>query len=210
MAARRVVVWFRNDLRLHDCAPLHEAVKLAQRTPGTEVLPVYCFDPRQYGTTDDVFLGKGFGAPKTGHHRAKFILESVLDLKAQLQKVGSDLLILVGEPEKLLATEAVAGPATAASAGSKQGPLILASAEVCPEECGVERAVGRAVRPAGGSLNLFHNATLYHREDVLSQFGSELERMRSTYRIPESLLVASLRPVSYLPNQTVMSCGQPC
>ena len=177
MAARRVVVWFRNDLRLHDCAPLHEAVTIAQRTPGTEVLPVYCFDPRQYGTTDDVFLGKGFGAPKTGHHRAKFILESVLDLKARLRTVGSDLLILVGEPEKMLSTMAVTGRPSTGGDNTQLGPLILASAEVCPEECGVERAVARAVRPGGGSLSLFHNATLYHREDVLKQFGPELERM---------------------------------
>jgi len=38
------IVWFRNDLRLHDHEPL-----VAANTSATSVLPVYCFDPREYG-----------------------------------------------------------------------------------------------------------------------------------------------------------------
>lgn len=45
-----------------------------------QVLPVYCFDPRHFGTTP-------FGSPKTGKYRSKFILECVMDLKQQLRCV---------------------------------------------------------------------------------------------------------------------------
>lgn len=38
------LVWFRNDLRLHDHEPLAAACQGA-----TSVLPVYVFDPREYG-----------------------------------------------------------------------------------------------------------------------------------------------------------------
>ena len=43
-----------------------------------QVLPLYCFDPRSFGTTP-------FGNPKTGSLRAKFLLDSVQDLKANLR-----------------------------------------------------------------------------------------------------------------------------
>ena len=47
-----------------------------------QVLPLYCFDPRSFGTTP-------FGNPKTGSLRAKFLLDSVQDLKANLRWVFS-------------------------------------------------------------------------------------------------------------------------
>ena len=43
-----------------------------------QVLPLYCFDPRSFGTTP-------FGNQKTGSLRAKFLLDSVQDLKASLR-----------------------------------------------------------------------------------------------------------------------------
>ena len=45
----RVIVWFRNDLRVHDNPVLAEAIKIVQARPQmTEVIPVFCFDPRFY------------------------------------------------------------------------------------------------------------------------------------------------------------------
>ena len=175
MAARRVVVWLRNDLRLVDSAPFTRAVALAKSSPSTEVLPVYCFDPRMYGLTNQVFLGKGFGAPKTGHYRAKFVLESVLDLKHRLRAIGSDLLILVGQPEDVLPS--VLGGAAPPVVGQSP-PLVIASSEVCYEERVVERAVRSALRACSGAkLELLWGHSLYQMDDVLEQFGPGLERM---------------------------------
>lgn len=42
------IVWFRNDLRLHDHEPLAAAGSSA-----TSLLPVYIFDPREYGKVGD-------------------------------------------------------------------------------------------------------------------------------------------------------------
>ncbi len=58
-----------------------------------EIIPIYVFDDR-------FFNGKtSMGFDRVGIHRRRFILESVLDLKAQLIALGSDLLILRGKSE---------------------------------------------------------------------------------------------------------------
>lgn len=58
-----------------------------------QVVPLYCFDPRQYITTPH-------GNPKTGGFRAQFLLESVQDLKQSLRHIGSDLMVCMGTPEE--------------------------------------------------------------------------------------------------------------
>lgn len=83
------IVWFRNDLRLHDNEAMTEALLKAKK-----VLPVYVFDRR-------VFEGKtSFGFEKTSKFRTKFIIESVQNLRENLQKKGGDLVIRIGNPEE--------------------------------------------------------------------------------------------------------------
>ena len=57
------------------------------------MVPLYCFDPRQYIATP-------WGNPKTGGYRAQFLLESVQDLKQSLRHIGSDLMVCMGTPEE--------------------------------------------------------------------------------------------------------------
>ena len=89
MKRKRVIVWFRQDLRLHDNEALTDALK-----SGKEVIPVYVFDER-------IFKGRSrFGFRKTGKIRARFIIESVSDLRNSLRKLGSDLIVRTGKPEE--------------------------------------------------------------------------------------------------------------
>jgi deoxyribodipyrimidine photo-lyase len=89
MKRKRVIVWFRQDLRLHDNEALTDALK-----SGEEVIPVYVFDER-------IFKGRSrFGFRKTELFRARFIIESVKDLKKSLRLLGSDLIIRIGKPEE--------------------------------------------------------------------------------------------------------------
>lgn len=94
-ATTRVVVWFRNDLRLQDNYAVKQAESIATRTAGCDVLPLYVFDPR-------TFAPSSWGSPKCGGHRGRFQLESVLNLKKNLRAVGSDLLVAVGKPEEVI------------------------------------------------------------------------------------------------------------
>jgi len=85
------IVWFRNDLRLHDNEAFFEASSISQT-----VIPVYVFDPRIFGAQTS------YGFPKTGKFRAQFIIQSIIDLRNRLREKGSDLIIQIGKPEETL------------------------------------------------------------------------------------------------------------
>ena len=76
------ILWFRQDLRLHDNEALIESVRNAD-----EVVPVYVFNVK---------------ADRISAFRLKFLIESVADLRHQLRALGSDLLIRIGKPEEVI------------------------------------------------------------------------------------------------------------
>ena len=86
----RSIIWFRNDLRVTDNATLNAAVKAS-----SEVIPVFIFDPAQWAEDR-------WGQVKTGPFRSRFLLESLADLKADLEDLGGALLVRRGEPADVL------------------------------------------------------------------------------------------------------------
>jgi deoxyribodipyrimidine photo-lyase len=82
---KRILVWFRNDLRLHDNPTLSKAC-----ADGDEVIAYYCFDQRFYKNTN-------LGFPRTGPRRATFILESLAELQGNLEKLNIPLVIHIGD-----------------------------------------------------------------------------------------------------------------
>ncbi len=82
---KRILVWFRKDLRIHDQPALSAALAEAN-----EVVAYYCFD-KQHFSNDQ------FGFPRTGALRAKFILESLADLQIQLAQLNVPLVLHIGE-----------------------------------------------------------------------------------------------------------------
>ncbi|MEB3355690.1 MAG: DASH family cryptochrome [Synechococcales bacterium] len=141
---QRILIWFRNDLRLHDHEPLYRALK-----EGAQVIPVYCFDPRQFATTS-------FGFPKTGAFRAQFLRESVADLRRSLQALGSDLIIRQGKPETEIPPLVNALNITA----------VYFHTEVTSEETAVDTALCQALADLGVPTRSFWGATLYHPDDL--------------------------------------------
>ena len=87
---QRILIWYRQDLRMVDHLPLHHA--LAQRA---EILPLYCFDDRLFAQTPP-------GFPKTAAWRAQFLLESVADLRRSYRSDGGDLIMRRGQPEVVI------------------------------------------------------------------------------------------------------------
>ncbi|MGF1535685.1 MAG: DASH family cryptochrome [Elainellaceae cyanobacterium] len=165
----RILIWYRNDLRLHDHEPLTKALKA-----GAKVIPVYCFDSRQFGTT-------AFGFPKTGPYRARFLLESVADLRNSLRSLGSDLVIRCGEPEKIV-------PQLAQDLGVNG---VYYYREATSEETRVEDALAEALEPLGVEQQSFWGATLHHVDDlpfelsklpdVFTQFRKAVEKNATVY-----------------------------
>jgi deoxyribodipyrimidine photo-lyase len=93
---RFVIHWFRHrDLRLHDNTALIHSDVLSKEAK-CPVIPVFCFDKKIFGDANRVPLSNSL---KCGVRRAKFILESVSDLRQQLQsRLKSHLLVTLDEP----------------------------------------------------------------------------------------------------------------
>jgi deoxyribodipyrimidine photo-lyase len=79
---KRIIVWLRNDLRLHDNYVLDWAAKYGGKTK--EVLPVYSFDSRFMNTKVEKY-----GTFKCGAIRARFLHETVQNFREKLQGIGS-------------------------------------------------------------------------------------------------------------------------
>ncbi len=159
MTEKRILIWYRNDLRSHDHEPLHQALKAK-----AQIIPVYCFDPRQFGTTS-------FGFPKTGTFRAQFLLESVADLRQSLRSLGSDLIVRCGLPEAVI-------PALAQGLGIS---AVYFHREVTSEETQVESALQTALDQMGVRSQAFWGHTLYHPDNLPFDL-SELPELFTHFR----------------------------
>lgn len=183
MPKRCAVLWFRNDLRLHDNESLVEAVNDAGL-----ILPIYIFDERLFGGRT-----RQFGFPKTGNHRARFIIEAVQDLRAQLRQRGADLLVRVGKPEEIipeLVQESLAS-------------WVYCNRERTQEEVLVQDrleqklwSIGREMRYSRGKM-LYYTADLPfpvpQTPDVFTHFRKEVERyvpIREPLPIPDAIPTA--------------------
>lgn len=173
---KRILYWFRNDLRLHDNEAFSRAVRQAD-----EVLPVFIFNPALFAPLPRL------GFRKTEIFRANFLIESVADLRRNLRNRGAHLIIRVGDPAKILAE----------LAGEIKAEAIYASKEVTSEETGMESRLSKLLKPLNIDLELFWQSTLYHVRDlpfdisrlpdVFSQFRNQVERrakIRATVEDP--------------------------
>ena len=94
MASGKTILWFRADLRLHDN-------ELLQCAGCASIVPVFCFDPRQFGFSSWKTL-RAVSSRKTGVFKAKFLLATVAELKEKLRGIGSDLLVFFAKPEDVI------------------------------------------------------------------------------------------------------------
>ena len=103
-----VIIWHRRDLRLTDNSCYHGLQNAAR------VVPVYCFDPRDFSRRPSV-ANRQWDTITVGPHAARFLLESLNDLRSRLRSLGSELLVRHGHPEAVL-------PALAAELAADAAP----------------------------------------------------------------------------------------
>ena len=180
MSVRRAIVWFRQDLRLHDNEALQEALNAAD-----EILPVYVFDERFFGGRT-----RWFDFPKTGKYRTQFIIEAIEDLRENLRARGNELIVRTGKPEEVifdLAREA-------------RSSWVYCNRERTQEELAVQDAleqnlwtIGQEIRYSRGKM-LYYTADLpfpvTHTPDLFTQFRKEVERfvqVREPFPTPERI-----------------------
>ncbi len=165
MKANRVVMWFRQDLRLHDNEALQNALK-----KGIEVIPVYVFDERVF------FEKTRFGFRKTEKFRAKFIIESVKDLRNSFRKLGIDLIIRVGKPEEEVWT----------LCEKVQAKKVFCNIERTDEEIKIQDQLEQNLWSTGKEINYSRGKMLYYTQDlpfpvcqtpdVFTHFRKEVEK----------------------------------
>jgi deoxyribodipyrimidine photo-lyase len=179
--AKRIVVWFRKDLRLHDNEALTEAIENSE-----EVIPVYVFNE------EDLMGVTPYGFQKTGSFRAQFLLESVAHLQNKLKAKGIDLVIRIGKPEEevfKLVQEVEAS-------------YVYANMERTQDEVLVQNGLEKNLWSAGLEILFFRGKMLYytqdfpfpiaHAPDTFSVFRKEVERF---VMIREPLL----EPINFTP-----------
>ncbi len=79
---KTIIVWFRNDLRIHD----HPALTTASQD-ADNVVPVFILD-------STILRGE-----RRSSNRNRFLLESLTDLKASLKNIGADLVVRDGQAD---------------------------------------------------------------------------------------------------------------
>jgi len=141
-----LVVWFRGkDLRLADNPVLDRAISLRQQHPATtDIVPFFCYDPRWMRPS------------RCGPFRARYLVETVDDLRRNLRALGSDLVVASGAPEEYIPKLVLPGTRC----------TVFAQGEVASEEVAAERAVRRAVADFGTLELVWGNSNMYHPDDL--------------------------------------------
>jgi deoxyribodipyrimidine photo-lyase len=158
--AKRVLFWFRNDLRVRDNYPLLLAEKEIEA-----FFPVFCFDERW-------FKKDSLGFPRTGHFRLKFLIETLTELQKELTALGSGLYITFGKPEEQI-------PPLAFLFGAEE---VWASRESAYDETSIEKQMESGLQMP---FRLFDTSplvapnqltfSLAHLPDTFSSFRKEVE-----------------------------------
>ncbi len=175
----RSILWFRQDLRLHDNEALLEAIRSSD-----EILPIFIFNPKDFKPKTI------YGTPKTGISRVRFLIESIIDLRKNLRSMGSDLIVRVGDPEKILYSLAVL----------YQINWVYCNRERTREEVNIQDrlerklwTIGREVRYSRGKM-LFYTSDLpypvTHCPDSFTIFKKETEQIiyvRTPLDTPEEI-----------------------
>ncbi|KAI5077160.1 hypothetical protein GOP47_0006984 [Adiantum capillus-veneris] len=170
------IVWFRSDLRCHD----NEALATASKE-SVSLLPVYVFDPREFGKSSS-------GFDKTGPYRARFLLQCVSDLREKIKELGSDLVVRIGKPEEVLLSLAKAIGADA----------LYAHLDVSYEGLQSEKKVRAALQEEGVETKYMWGNTLFHVDDL----PFKVENLPDTYSaFHEKVSKISVRETIETPKQ---------
>jgi deoxyribodipyrimidine photo-lyase len=144
MSEKRILVWFRNDLRLHDNPALHNALKKSDK-----IVAVYCFDKR-------LLAKNSFNWNRTGDFRLKFLLESIDSLQKNIADKGGELILTIGHPE-----EEIARLANLYKVNS-----VYYNSEPCSEERSIELALEKNLNELRIDWSGHWHSTLVNKEDL--------------------------------------------
>lgn len=152
------IVWFTNNLRTQDNIVLHEAINSKNN-----IIAVYFFDPRHYAYTE-------YGFKKTDKFRAKFTIQSIIDLQDNLKNLNIPLFTYQNTPENILPI----------LVEQFQVQSIYTQKEWTQQEVNVFEAVNKTF-PDSVSIKTYCDQFLFHPEDVPIEIEN-IPNVFSTFR----------------------------
>ena len=114
-----------------------------------QMFPIFIFDPVDFRNTK-------LGFPKTGAFKAKFMIESVDNLRKNLREKGSDLIIRVGNTTEIFKT----------LINDLSINAVYTSQDVTYEELEKIDEVKRTLQHQNMVLKMVWQSTLFHIEDI--------------------------------------------
>lgn len=139
------IFWFRRDLRLDDNAALYHALR--SRKP---VLPIFIFDENILSKLENKH-----------DKRVDFIHRTLTELKSELKKLGSDLLVFHGTPlevyEKLTSEYAVKS--------------VFTNHDYEPYAKERDAEIAALVNENGASFKTFKDQCIFEKDEVLKDDG---------------------------------------
>jgi deoxyribodipyrimidine photo-lyase len=141
---KRVIHWFRRDLRVSDNTAFHQACKDAE-----EVVPVYVVSTWKKSH------------PWTGASRQEFLAGCLISLAKNLAALGGRLIIRAGEPEAEL--ERMVQETGAQAIYTNRG--------VDPYDVELEKRLARNAKGWGVEFRPFQDVTIFAPDAVLTQSG---------------------------------------
>jgi deoxyribodipyrimidine photo-lyase len=141
---KKVIHWFRRDLRVSDNISLSEAAKRAE-----EIVPVFIFE--------DAFRT----GPDVGAARLAFLLESVESLRKNLSGLGHALIVRCGKSEEIL-------PQLCQQVGAQ---AVFANKRYEPYTQKRDERIAAALLKAGVGFELFKDAVVWEEAEILNLSG---------------------------------------
>lgn len=142
---KRVIHWFRRDLRVSDNTALYEAEKSA-----AQVIPVFILE-EAFKTGPDV-----------GAARAAFLLQSVDSLRKNLQHLGYPLVIRQGKSTELIPQLVRELKAEAVFCNARYEPYAEAR----------DQKIATELQTMGVALRTFKDAVVWERKEILTKTGN--------------------------------------
>lgn len=139
------VFWFRRDLRLEDNHGFYEALRNNE-----SVIPLFIFDKNILSRLED-----------NDDPRVTFIYDEVRQLKNQLEKAGSSLLIKHGLPSEILEKLTLEYPIRAVYANHDDEPYALERDE----------KISRLLHGKGIEFLRFKDQVIFGKDDILKDNG---------------------------------------
>lgn len=176
---KKGLVWFKNDLRLHDNETLNKAIEECD-----ELIFCFCIEK-------NIFEKTNLGFRKADINRFAFLKQSVENLQKNLEKIGGHLFIgsdstLTTLPELVEKYEITD---------------IFAEEEYASEELHLISEVQKVLTDV--NFHFYWGKTLYHKEDIPFEI-SNIPLTSKAYRIPAGKESAPRK--TFNPPKKVLSC----